>query len=435
MKSLSVGLAVIFSSLFLVACGGGGSGGSSNTTSSGSFINSPTQGIRYSASPSGLSGTTDENGTYSYISGDTVTFSLDLGASLVTLGSTSSPSASTSVLSLTVPNGGDPLAVAQILETLDKSTRDGRMNVSGISLNAGVVLTAITNALQTTSVSAVNIATIATGVQAALTAAGAGTLKYGTTGVTQNVALTNLSKNSANQSLVESKIQNSSYDGTSTLINIQDKPAFTNWISKSGSTTTFIARFGVITSAGLTYDFKAPTPSGDSRTFGTYVLSNANKNGSYTGSAGGLSDSGLFAIKSSDSTSFSITYQNNTSGETGAMTGTYLLPLTLNDIKNKSFIIYGGCSNGTDNTITISNLGVASDICNGDAKGATFVAGPFTNTLQYTETNGTKHYIGLTRLDKKGGTGNLPSGAVGAFMNISSSNYLAQPSAISFTVN
>ena len=81
----------------LTACGGGGGGGgggdSTVATSSGVFVNSPTKGIKYSASPSGLTGTTDENGSYSYKAGDTVTFSLDLGASTVTLGSTASPSA------------------------------------------------------------------------------------------------------------------------------------------------------------------------------------------------------------------------------------------------------------------------------------------------------------------------------------------------------
>ena len=59
----------------LTACGGGGGGDSTVATSSGVFVNSPTKGITYFASPSGLTGTTDENGTYSYKSGDTVTFS------------------------------------------------------------------------------------------------------------------------------------------------------------------------------------------------------------------------------------------------------------------------------------------------------------------------------------------------------------------------
>ena len=200
--------------LWLSGCGGGNS---ITSNSVGAFINSPTKGIKYSASPSGLNGTTDENGSYYYRTGDTVTFSLDLGANTVTLGSTSNPSATTSVLSLTVPNGGDPLAVAQILETLDKSSIDGKMDVSGISLSSGAVVNAISNALGSTSVSPANIASIATGVQSALTASNAGNLKYGTTGVTLNDALANLSKNSANHSLLDTKIQNLDYDGTTIL--------------------------------------------------------------------------------------------------------------------------------------------------------------------------------------------------------------------------
>jgi len=380
-----------------------------------------------------LSGTTDADGTYSYKSGDTVTFSLDLGASTVTLGSTSSPSATTSVLSLTVPNGGDPLAVAQVLETLDKSSVDGKMDVSSISLTAGATLTAITNALSTTSVSAATIATIATGVQTALTTAGSGTLKYGTSGVSQNDAITNLSKNSTNQSLVETKVQALSYDGTSTMFDLQDKPAFTNWIIKQGATKTFYSRFGLIASAGLTYDFKFPyDATNDGRSYGTYVLANSNRNGSYTENNGAV---GVFSIKNSDSKSFAMTYTNTTTGETGAVTGTYLLPLTLNDVKSKIFTIYGGCSNGSNNTVTINSSGVTSTSCTSSVSGGTWTAGPYTNTLQYTEASGARHYVGLTRLNKNGGTGNLPSGAVGNLMDISSSNYSSQPSTISFVVN
>ena len=425
----------ISATLFLVACGGGG--GSSSVaevaTSSGTFINSPTKGIKYSALPSGLSGTTDADGTYSYKSGDTVTFSIDLGASTVTLGSTSSPSASTSVLSLTVPNGGDPLVVAQVLETLDKSSVDGKMDVSGISLSNGAVVAAITNALNSASVSSADIGTIATGVQTALTAASAGSLKYGTTGVTQSDALTNLSKNPANQSLVEAKVQSLNYDGTSTMIDLQDKPAFTNWIIKNGSVTEFVSRFGHTTLAGLTYDYKFPyDATRDGRAYGTYVLANSNRDGSFTTSDNKV---GTFSMKMGDSKSFSFTYVNTTSGETGAVTGTYLLPLTLNDIKSKSYTIYRGCADGTDNKVTINSLGVASASCTSDVNGSTWIAGPYTNTLQYTQTNGIRHYIGMTRLDKKGGNGNLPSGAIGAFMDISSSNYSKQPSAVSFNVN
>ena len=414
----------------LTACGGGGGG---STTSTGSFINSPTKGITYSASPSGLTGTTDENGTYSYQAGDTVTFTLNLGASTVTLGSTANPSATTSILSLSVPNGGDPVAVAQVLETLDKGTADGKMDVSGISLPEGSTLTAITNALKTSSVASTDIATIAAAVQTVLTNANNGTLKYGSTGVTQNDALTNLSKNSANQSLVETKLQNLTNDG-STLLDIQDKPAFTNWVVKQGSTVEFTSRFGVVASAGTTYSFKTIFDKNlDFHATGTYVLSNNNRTGTWAN--GSNNDTGTFIMTSGDAKSYAIKYRNTVTGETGAIFGTYLQPVTINDVKGKSFTIFKGCSNGSDNTVTISNTGVASDTCGSNVNGATFSAGQYTNTLKFEETNGNRHYLGITRLNKGAGVGNLPTGALGTFMDISNTNYQKQNEAISFKVN
>ena len=417
----------------LTACGGGGGGGDSTVaTSSGVFVNSPTKGIKYLASPSGLTGTTDENGTYSYKAGDTVTFSLDLGGSTVTLGSTSSPSATTSILALTVPNGGDPVAVAQVLETLDKSTADGKMDVSGITLSTGTTLTAITNALKTSSVTSTDIATIAAGVQTALTSTNAGTLKYGSTGVTQNDALTNLSKNSANQSLVETKIKNLAYDGTSTVLNIQDKPAFTNWIVKQGATVEFTSRFGLLKSSDSTFSFKTIyDQTQDFVTAGSYSLSESNRTGTWVDAS---KNTGTMMMTSGDTKSFAMTYKNTTSGETGAISGTYLQPVTINDVTSKIFIIYKGCANGSENVVTISSTGTATDTCGANVNGAVFSAGPYTNTLQFVETSGKRHYLGITRLNKDVGTGNLPLGSFGTFMDISSSNYQKQSDAISFYV-
>ena len=418
----------------LTACGGGGGGGGS-TTSTGSFINSPTKGITYSASPSGLTGTTDENGTYSYQAGDTVTFTLNLGASTVTLGSTANPSATTSILSLSVPNGGDPVAVAQVLETLDKGSADGKMDVSGISLPEGSTLTAITNAVKSASVTSADIASIAAGVQTVLTNANTGTLKYGATGVSLNDALNNLSKNSANQSLVETKIQNLAYDGTSTMLNVQDKPAFTNWIVKKGSTVEFTSRFGLISSDTLTYNYKnIYDKTTDLIVTGTYVLSDGNRTGTWADGSGS-NDTGTFTMTSGDEKSFAMKYRNTVTGETGAISGTYLQTVTINDVKGKSFTIYKGCSNGSDNTVTISNTGAASDTCGSNVNGATFSAGPYTNTLKFVETSGNRHYLGITRLNKNGGVGNLPAGALGTFMDISNTNYQKQNDAVSFKVN
>lgn len=419
--------------VLLSACGGGG-GDSGSTALSGVFVNSPTKGIKYLASPSGLTGTTDENGTYSYKPGDTVTFSLDLGSSTLPLGSTTNPSATTSILTLTVPNGGDPIAVAQVLETLDKSTVDGKMDVSGITLNSGATLTKITDALKSASVSASDIGTIATGVQTALSSSNTGTLKYGSTGVTPNDALTNLSKNSANQSLLETKIQALTYDGT-TVLNIQDKPAFTNWIVKLGGKTEFTSRFGLLKSSDLSFNFRSIySNTEDYFVVGTYTLAESNRTGNWVGE-GSTPNRGTFKMTSGDTKSFAMTYVNSTTGETGVVTGTFLQSVTIADVKGKSFTIYKGCANGSDNTVTIGSTGLASDTCGSNVNGATFSAGPFTNTLQFVETSGARHYLGITRLNKGSGSGNLPSGSTGTFMDISSANYQAQTSATSFKVN
>ena len=429
----------VVASSILVACGGGGSGGGTDIQT-GSFINSPTKGIKYVATPSGLSGTTDENGSYSYKSGDAVSFTLDLGGATLPIGSTTSPSASTSVLSLTPPSGGDPLVVAQVLETLDKSKVDGKMDVSGITLPAGSpVITNISNALTSQSVSSANIATIASGVQNVLTTTNAGSLKFGTNGVTSNDALVNLSKNSANQALLETKIQNLSWDGSSTLLNFQDKTAYTSWIIKNGGVVTTANRIGVIRSTS-TYDYRSPYNSTSYMSVtGTYTLSNSNRTGNWTGN-GNTPNSGTFQVVSSDTNSFSARYQNTTTSETGTFVGNYLLPLTLNDIKSKIFTIYKGCPDGSDGTVTFNSSAIATANCGLSINGIAWSAGPYTNTLQFTDANGKVHYGGLIRLEKNGGTGNLPSGAVGAMVNLYSTGdtpetYKTMSETINFRVN
>lgn len=82
MKSRRMVLKLIAcATLFLSACSGGGDGGPppsppAATPLSGTFIDSPVQGLGYSTSPSGLSGITDANGQFNYNQGDTVTFTL-----------------------------------------------------------------------------------------------------------------------------------------------------------------------------------------------------------------------------------------------------------------------------------------------------------------------------------------------------------------------
>jgi hypothetical protein len=123
---------------------GGGSGGSASTGSTqtataqtGTFVDAPTKGLLYTASPSGLSGTTDANGNYQYQPGDTVTFSIPNGVNPIVIGSTqpvapTSGSAITFVLNLT--NGS---AAAQVLQALNHSTSASTLDVSGLTLDPG----------------------------------------------------------------------------------------------------------------------------------------------------------------------------------------------------------------------------------------------------------------------------------------------------------
>ena len=204
---------------------------------------------------------------------------------------------------------------------------------------------------------------------------------------------------------------------------------------QAGRKTEFASRIGLIKSSNLSFDFRSVyNNTEDAKAEGTYTLAESNRTGNWVGE-GSTPNRGTFKMTSGDTKSFAMTYVNSTTGETGVVTGTFLQSVTIADVKGKSFTIYKGCANGSDNTVTIGSTGLASDTCGSNVNGATFSAGPFTNTLQFVETSGARHYLGITRLNKGSGSGNLPSGSTGTFMDISSANYQAQTSATSFKVN
>ncbi|MGD8939711.1 MAG: hypothetical protein PVJ72_10050, partial [Gammaproteobacteria bacterium] len=65
MRSKSIFVVVVIVSLFLLlGCGGGSDGGTTppETDLKGRFIDSAVSGMRYAATPSGMTGTTDANG-------------------------------------------------------------------------------------------------------------------------------------------------------------------------------------------------------------------------------------------------------------------------------------------------------------------------------------------------------------------------------------
>ena len=71
--------------VFLAACGSGSGGGGETTPpaspSSGTFVDSPVQGLGYKSFPSGLAGKTNATGQYQYMPGDMVTF--DIGGRVI----------------------------------------------------------------------------------------------------------------------------------------------------------------------------------------------------------------------------------------------------------------------------------------------------------------------------------------------------------------
>ena len=57
----------------LIGCGGGGS---SSNTKTGTFVDAPVKGISYTATPSGISGVTGDNGEFKYKTGDMLEFKI-----------------------------------------------------------------------------------------------------------------------------------------------------------------------------------------------------------------------------------------------------------------------------------------------------------------------------------------------------------------------
>ena len=109
--------------VFLTACGGGGGGGGGTSTPvahSGQFVDAPTKGLIYTASPSGLTGTTDASGNFTFRTNDTVSFKIVTSNGDVPLGAlipdTPTDASSKSVIHvLSLSNG---VAAAQILQSL-----------------------------------------------------------------------------------------------------------------------------------------------------------------------------------------------------------------------------------------------------------------------------------------------------------------------------
>lgn len=131
------------------ACGGGTSSTSSSTTDStstsvaavttysGQFIDAPTKGLLYSASPSGLTGTTDASGTFKFQAGDVVTFEIPTSGGNIPIGvhSPTTPTSATEISILHVSTMDNGTQIAQTLQSLSNGTKD-MLDLSNVKLTA-----------------------------------------------------------------------------------------------------------------------------------------------------------------------------------------------------------------------------------------------------------------------------------------------------------
>lgn len=126
-------LALICGTAALYACGGGGSSsgggtnndggdggdaGGSGEVRSGQFVDSAVANIAYTASPSGTTGFTDENGFFDFESGDTVTFSVR-GVDLPSVPATGKVTINDFDKVSTADSGDLGLNIAILLQSLD----------------------------------------------------------------------------------------------------------------------------------------------------------------------------------------------------------------------------------------------------------------------------------------------------------------------------
>ena len=156
-----VGLLVSISVL-LTGCGGGGGGESNSATIyTGQYIDAPVRGLSFTASPSGLTGTTDINGNFRFQSGDTISFNIVTPGGTIGVGSVSpvSPSSSSITVPVSVVSLPNGVQIAQILQTLGGTGQlidvsNTNQNVAAIN-NANSVAT-LNNFIATTGTTSVS---------------------------------------------------------------------------------------------------------------------------------------------------------------------------------------------------------------------------------------------------------------------------------------
>lgn len=341
-------VSLVFAASLLSACGGGGGGGG---VQSGTFVNAPAQGVTYTTS-SGLTGDTDENGGFRFNLGDEVRFSLNLGnGNTLDLGSASAGS-EVSVLSLS-GNGIDPLAVSQVLQTLDASATSGSMDLRNIELTPG--LANVIQAAVAGVVSEADIATIAADIRTAMPSR---ELKN-REGVSPLAALSNLAQQPANQLAVMDRIN--AGVGGGLISQVEDKPAFSvQTIRENGAKRTEVGFFLLKNSGAGTGDFYIDSDGDD----GT-VRGNETESGSYTYVVGqntgnwtnvASDGSGSFIVKGQDTYQAALEYVNVQQSESGAIAMRYILPMQASQLVGRKLVVAKACDDGTDAVLTFSNV-------------------------------------------------------------------------------
>lgn len=104
----------LFITVLFLGCGGGGGGSSSSTTVTGTFVDSPVEGLRYECS-SGAFGITNSFGQYTCNSGDSVTFYIGD----ITIGTTSASTSSITPYTLFPADSTAAINLARLLQSID----------------------------------------------------------------------------------------------------------------------------------------------------------------------------------------------------------------------------------------------------------------------------------------------------------------------------
>ncbi len=157
--------------ILLVACGGGGGGSTTVSQQVGQFIDDPVGGLTYSCTNAGgtqvNTGTTDTDGRFNYLPGQTCTFKVGN----VTLGTLSSIPVDGKVtpqdvagVSRAATSAPSALAIAQFLQSLNDGTSSGKIVIPVATTTTLSKVTAVTLVSSTGSVSQADLQTVVAAV-------------------------------------------------------------------------------------------------------------------------------------------------------------------------------------------------------------------------------------------------------------------------------